>query len=434
MRQPVLRPSDTTGMTNRNAQTSRAHLDSHRQQDELASRSGAGPGKSTLTSRLPVRPPDVRASEAVQRSTSDDRMRAPAAQGDVALHLDAALGVDLSGRGVVQRDEKPGGEADGDFAAMSFDDQKRAFRKADAARRAELLDEVDSAKRGRLFTSLRSDEDRVMLLQHVSRGRARQMVRSMSVAAAARMMYTSYGVELAMAVYRAIHTSDRFAFLEVARGVIDQMFRVASGRERNDIANEASGSALDVLAKAVPTHVFVHAWPALDERARLNLFEYLSADAQDAIGMALPDAPAADGEVQRSESGEETTARVHEAAAAGIAGGGGALPYGEAIAASFGRHDISDVSAHVGGPAEAACDAMGANAYATGTNIAFRGAPDLHTAAHEAAHVVQQRAGVSLSGGVGRAGDAYEQHADAVADAVVAGESAEAVLDEMSGE
>lgn len=76
---------------------------------------------------------------------------------------------------------------------------------------------------------------------------------------------------------------------------------------------------------------------------------------------------------------------------------------------------------------------MGAEAYATGDQIAFKGAPDLHTAAHEAAHVVQQKHGVSLSGGVGKEGDSYEQHADRVADKVVRGESAEGELDKMAG-
>jgi Type VI secretion system (T6SS), amidase effector protein 4 len=47
--------------------------------------------------------------------------------------------------------------------------------------------------------------------------------------------------------------------------------------------------------------------------------------------------------------------------------------------------------------------------------------------------VVQQRAGVHLAGGVGRDGDAYEQHADRVADAVVAGEPAEYLLGQMAG-
>jgi uncharacterized protein DUF4157 len=56
--------------------------------------------------------------------------------------------------------------------------------------------------------------------------------------------------------------------------------------------------------------------------------------------------------------------------------------------------------------------AMGAQAYATGNQVSFAGAPDLHTAAHEAAHVVQQAGGVvELEGGVGSVGDAYEEHA-----------------------
>lgn len=75
---------------------------------------------------------------------------------------------------------------------------------------------------------------------------------------------------------------------------------------------------------------------------------------------------------------------------------------------------------------------MGAQAFATGNHVAFAGAPDLHTAAHEAAHVVQQRVGVSLKGGVGAEGDVYEQHADAVADRVVAGGSAEVLLDRFA--
>ena len=72
---------------------------------------------------------------------------------------------------------------------------------------------------------------------------------------------------------------------------------------------------------------------------------------------------------------------------------------------------------------------MGAEAYAMGNDVAFGGAPSLHTAAHEAAHVIQQQRGVQLKGGVGQTGDAYEQHADRAADAVVAGRSAEAILD-----
>jgi len=119
---------------------------------------------------------------------------------------------------------------------------------------------------------------------------------------------------------------------------------------------------------------------------------------------------------------------VHAAAKKGTAGPGGAMPHLAAIQRSFGKHDVSGVKAHTGGRAGEACDAMGAEAYASGDNIAFKGAPDLHTAAHEAAHIVQQRQGVSLSQGVGKSGDAYEKQADAIADRVVQGKSAEDLL------
>jgi hypothetical protein len=76
---------------------------------------------------------------------------------------------------------------------------------------------------------------------------------------------------------------------------------------------------------------------------------------------------------------------------------------------------------------------MGAQAYTTGDHVVLGDAADLHTVAHEAAHVVQQRGGVQLAGGVGQAGDPYEQHADAVADRVVRGESAEDLLSAHPG-
>jgi len=124
---------------------------------------------------------------------------------------------------------------------------------------------------------------------------------------------------------------------------------------------------------------------------------------------------------------------IHDLAAQGTQGGGGSLPHLDTIQSAFGRHDVSGVQAHTGSAAQAASAAMGAEAYASGNSVAFGGSPSLHTAAHEAAHIVQQRGGVSLDGGVGKAGDSYENHADAVADAVVSGKSAEGLLDQMSG-
>jgi hypothetical protein len=125
---------------------------------------------------------------------------------------------------------------------------------------------------------------------------------------------------------------------------------------------------------------------------------------------------------------------VPAVAAAGVAGAGQALPHLEALRPQFGRHAavLDGARAHVGGAAAEASAAIGAHAYTTGTDVAFADAPDLGLAAHEAAHLVQQRAGVQLQGGVGAAGDPYEQHADRVAAEVTAGRSAEHVLDEMA--
>ena len=132
-------------------------------------------------------------------------------------------------------------------------------------------------------------------------------------------------------------------------------------------------------------------------------------------------------------SAEEDTAAIHASAQQGIATAGSPLPYAETIQRSFGRYDISGVLAHTGPEAAASARAMGAQAYATGNHVVLGGGTDLHTVAHEAAHVVQQRGGVQLKGGVGEVGDAYERHADQVADAVVQGRSAEALLEQGAG-
>src|SRR4051812_43111655 len=127
--------------------------------------------------------------------------------------------------------------------------------------------------------------------------------------------------------------------------------------------------------------------------------------------------------------GAASEAGVHAAAAQGIATPSSRLPHSDTIQRSFGSHDISSVQAHTGAEAAASARTMNADAYATGNHIVLGNRADLHTAAHEAAHVVQQRGGVQLKDGVGAAGDAYERHADAVADRVVAGRSAEDLLD-----
>lgn len=121
-----------------------------------------------------------------------------------------------------------------------------------------------------------------------------------------------------------------------------------------------------------------------------------------------------------------------EIAAAGVRGPTSSLPHLDAIQRSFGHHDITGVRAHLGPEATRAAHTLHASAYATGRDVAFARGPDLFTAAHEAAHVVQQSGGVRLSGGLGQAGDPWERHADAVAEQVVAGRSAQALLDRVA--
>ncbi|MEE8057839.1 MAG: DUF4157 domain-containing protein [Pseudomonadales bacterium] len=128
------------------------------------------------------------------------------------------------------------------------------------------------------------------------------------------------------------------------------------------------------------------------------------------------------------------TADIHKTAAAGVQGTGSSLPHLNKIQQSFGQHDISGVQVFTGTKAATASKAIGAQAYTTGNKIAFSSSsPDLHTTAHEATHVLQQAAGVQLNGGVGKIGDSYERQADAVADKVVKGQSAEGLITHQTG-
>jgi len=134
----------------------------------------------------------------------------------------------------------------------------------------------------------------------------------------------------------------------------------------------------------------------------------------------------------RSESAR-SPGKIHQHARSGLRYANQPLPHGSQIQAAFGHHDVSHVRANVGGSAASASRAMGALAFTSGSRIGFRSPPSLRLAAHEAAHVVQQREGLSLPGNVGRAGDRWERHADWVADAVAGGNSAEPLLDQVTG-
>ncbi len=131
--------------------------------------------------------------------------------------------------------------------------------------------------------------------------------------------------------------------------------------------------------------------------------------------------------------GPLTPSEVHAHARAGVSGPGGPLPHRKQIQASFGRHDVGKIQAHMDMAAKKSTASIGAKAFATGEHVAFSSRPSVFIAAHEAAHVVQQRGGVQLFGGIGKVGDRHEQHADTVAREVVAGRSAEKLLDQYTG-
>jgi hypothetical protein len=112
----------------------------------------------------------------------------------------------------------------------------------------------------------------------------------------------------------------------------------------------------------------------------------------------------------------------------GISGPRSSLPDLERVQASFGAgHDLSSISAHFGDRSDHANDRLGARAYTFGEHIAFRGSPTLHRAAHEAAHVVQQRGG-ALPRGLAPRDGVHERIANRVADRVQRGATATDLL------
>lgn len=151
------------------------------------------------------------------------------------------------------------------------------------------------------------------------------------------------------------------------------------------------------------------------------------------LRMCAPCAGGHDARARCEACGAGSNAIAHAAPA--LRHASSALPHSDRIQASFGRHDLSHVRTAIGGPARAASDRLSAAAFTSGDRIAFRDAPDLRLAAHESAHVVQQRGGAGLQTfrrDVSSPGDGWERHADRVAGAVVDGRSAEPLLDEVA--
>ena len=124
-----------------------------------------------------------------------------------------------------------------------------------------------------------------------------------------------------------------------------------------------------------------------------------------------------------SQVGDATPLNIQDVARRGMEGAAQPLPHSEAIQRAFGGHEGRQIPAYVGGSAAIAARTMGTVAYEADGGVAFRRPPDLHTAAHEAAHAIQRRWG---SGANDQAQN--ERDADAIADRVVNGQSAEDLL------
>jgi len=137
--------------------------------------------------------------------------------------------------------------------------------------------------------------------------------------------------------------------------------------------------------------------------------------------------------VQRQAERDAAPDAIRGAAREGVRAPAAPLPFATRIQRAFGRHAVGGIRAHLGPAAARTTGAMRADAFAHGDHVVFGAAPTLHLAAHEAAHVVQQRAGARPAGGIGRVGDVLERHADAVAARVAAGGTAEALLDRIPG-
>ena len=119
-----------------------------------------------------------------------------------------------------------------------------------------------------------------------------------------------------------------------------------------------------------------------------------------------------------------------------LRGSGRPLTHLDAIQEAFGHHDVTGMREVTGSSARQALTFLRAEGFTSNGRMAVSDTPDLFTQAHEAAHGVQQAAlgrDLRLKDGVGEADDKYERHADAVAEKVLRGQSAQELLDDMAG-
>lgn len=147
---------------------------------------------------------------------------------------------------------------------------------------------------------------------------------------------------------------------------------------------------------------------------------------------------------ERAIPAEDERSPVHDVIGRG---GGTALDEGtrSSMESRFGQ-DFSDVRIHTDAQASASAEAVGANAYTVGNEIAFRSGhfdasspTGQRTLAHELSHVVQQRSGpvdgTEAAGGIRLSdpSDRFERAADATADQVMSSSTSPAPAGSASG-
>ncbi|MFN3200144.1 MAG: SH3 domain-containing protein [Bradymonadia bacterium] len=122
-----------------------------------------------------------------------------------------------------------------------------------------------------------------------------------------------------------------------------------------------------------------------------------------------------------------------DVADAATRGNGRSLPFVDLIQEAFGKFDVREIESFVGPAATMACQRLQANAFASAGMAVFNGTPDLRTAVHEALHALFQRSGVGPESGRGQRADTFEAQAERVAQAVVEGGNAEALIEQILG-
>jgi Domain of unknown function (DUF4157) len=127
------------------------------------------------------------------------------------------------------------------------------------------------------------------------------------------------------------------------------------------------------------------------------------------------------GVVRRLRQAGAMESAVRGVAASGVRGAGRRLPHADRVEQALGGHRLDAVRAYTDAGARAASRDLGAEAYTVGDKIAFAStSPSLHTVAHEAAHVIQQRAGARPEND---SATYLERRAEAAADVIVQGRS-----------